>query len=219
MPGWTRFRFDGYIAGIGTASGTRLVLRSWVRSPRGSFADVMVQQADGHRILLAPDQWVANFVSSTYTFDEVAQVPVGVVRCGSSSSSRWEVSAGPLHWTFTVGRRMPLGWLLRCVPPLIGRTHTFARITDAVASRVMPGVRTLGTAGNERAEWYAARDLHQISTSTASWAGTDLGQLTDVDPPPDFGFSSTPRSPALASLTSVVRVPSDQVSQFAARAR
>lgn len=193
-----RFRFDGWIAGVGTAAGTRLVLGAWVRSPRGAFADVMVQRSDGHRILLAPDPWVADFVSSTYTFDEVVQVPVSVERCGPLSSSRWEISAGPLNWTFTVGRRMPLGWLLRTVPPPLGCTLTFARITDAVASHVMPGVRTLGTAGNERAEWYAVGDLHQIPASVASWAGTNLGQLADVDPPPDFGFSSTharPRSP------------------------
>lgn len=219
MPSFTRFRFDGHIAGAGTASGTRLVLGHWVHSPRGPFADVMVQRGDGHRILLAPDPWVAEFVSSTYTFDEVIQVPVSVDDVGIGSGSHWTVSAGPLEWSFTIGRRTPLGRLLRLTPAPLGRTRTFARVTDAVAQRVFPGVRTLGTAGNERAEWYAARDLHGLVASSASWSGTDLGPLTDVDPPADFGFSSTPSTPSFTTLTSIVRVPEHQSSHFAARRR
>jgi hypothetical protein len=82
-----------------------------------------------------------------------------------------------------------------------------ARISDRVARVVMPGVRTLGTAGNDRLEWYSARDLHRITASTATWDGQDLGALTDMDPPPQFGFSSTPRTPMLTALTSTVRVP------------
>ncbi|MGW5372453.1 hypothetical protein ACWES4_30080, partial [Streptomyces sp. NPDC004011] len=47
-------RFDGWIAGAGTSSGTRLVLGHWLRSPFGPFSDVMLERADGHRLLLAP---------------------------------------------------------------------------------------------------------------------------------------------------------------------
>ena len=82
-----------------------------------------------------------------------------------------------------------------------------ARVSDRVARVVMPGVRTLGTAGNGRLEWYSARDLHRITASTATWDGRDLGGLTDMDPPPQFGFSSTPSKPMLTTLTSTVRVP------------
>lgn len=71
----------------------------------------------------------------------------------------------------------------------------------------MPGVRTLGTAGNDRTEWYAAYDLHTITHSRATWDDQDLGCLTDMTPAPDFGFSSTPRRPSLTALTSTVRVP------------
>lgn len=215
MPATTRFRFDGHIAGVGTASGTRLVLGHWTHSPHGRFADVMVQRGDGHRTLLAPDPWVAAFVSSTYTFDDVVEVPVEVRSLGTGAGSRWTVSAGPLDWSFTVGRRTALGHLLRAVPPPLGRTHPFARVTDVIAQRVFPGVRTLGTAGNARAEWYAARDLHRVTGSVASWAGADLGPMTDVDPPPDFGFSSTPRSPGLTRVTTVVQVPASQSGRFA----
>jgi hypothetical protein len=179
------------------------VLGAWDRSPHGPFADVMVAHPDGRRELLAPDEWVADFVSATYAFDDVRQVPVSV----TVENSDWTVRAGPLHWEFAVGPRSAWGHLLRAVPPRWGNTLTVARISDRVARVVMPGVRTLGTAGNDRLEWYSARDLHRITASTATWDGQDLGALTDMDPPPQFGFSSTPRTPMLTTLTSTVRVP------------
>lgn len=207
MPHSRRLRFHGHIAGAGTSGGTRLVLGCWSRSPRGPFVDVMVQHPDGLRTLLAPNRWVAEFVSSTYTFEQVLEVPIRLERTGTGTGSRWNVSAGPLTWDFTVGRRSVLGHMLRPIPAPLGRTHTFARISDVVARRLMPGVRTLGSAGNERTEWYAAHDLHDLSESAADWSGTDLGSLTDVDPPAEFGFSSAPAQPSLTKLTSTVRIP------------
>ncbi|WP_313818558.1 hypothetical protein [Citricoccus sp.] len=209
MNGQARLRFTGHIAGVGTSGGTRLVLGRWGTSPHGPFADVMLQRPDGHRVLLAPDAWVAEFVAATYTFDEVLDVPVQVQvsDAGAAAGSRWHVTAGPLAWTFEVGPRTPLGHLLRTVPGPVGRSLTLARITDRVARWTLPGVRTLGSAGNGRLEWYAARDLHRITASTASWSGQDLGALTELNPPAEFGFSSTPRQPSLTTLTSTVRLP------------
>ncbi|MGW2674327.1 hypothetical protein [Kocuria rhizophila] len=200
-------RFTGHIAGVGTSSGTRLVLGCWDRTPQGPFADVMVAHPDGRRELLAPTDWVADFVSATYSFDTVTRVPVTVQRTGFSRASRWTVTAGPLTWQFSVGPRAPLGLLLQSVPRPLGTSLPFARITNLVAPHVMPGVQTLGTAGNGRTEWYSAYDLHAITFSRATWGGHDLGTLTDMTPPPDFGFSSTPRRPSLTALTSTVRVP------------
>lgn len=201
-----RHRFHGHIAGAGTSGDTRLVLGCWSRTPHGPFADIMVAHPDGRRELLAPDEWVADFVASTYEFDDVRIVPVHVQRTGTAKNSTWRVEAGPLTWDFTVGPRDPLGYVLRAVPTPIGRTLTFTRASDVVARRIMPGVRTLGTAGNDRLEWYSASDLHGISASHASWSGINLGTMTDMNPPPDFGFSSTPQQPSLTALTSTVRV-------------
>jgi hypothetical protein len=134
-------------------------------------------------------------------------VTVQVPDAGAAAGSRWHVTAGPVEWTFEVGHRTPLGHVLRAVPGPVGRSLTLARITDRVARWTLPGVRTLGTAGNGRLEWYAARDLHRITASTASWAGQDLGGLAELDPPAEFGFSSTPRHPSLTTLTSTVRLP------------
>ena len=71
-----RVRFEGQIAGVGSTSGVRVVIGHWVRSPFGAFADAMVERADGHRMLLAPSEQVAELVSTTYTFDEVRVEPV-----------------------------------------------------------------------------------------------------------------------------------------------
>lgn len=201
----THHRFHGHIAGAGTSGGTRLVLGCWFRTPHGPFADVMVAHPDGRRELLAPDQWVADFVASTYTFDDVRIIPVDVQRTGTTKHSTWTVIAGPLTWSFTVGPRLPLGYALRAVPTRLSRTLAFTRASDVVASRIMPGVRTVGTAGNNRLEWYSASDLHGITASEATWDGASLGTMTYMTPPPDFGFSSTPRRPSLTALTSTVR--------------
>ena len=66
-----RQRFRGRIAGIGSTSGTRVVVGRWLDTPFGPFADAMVETAAGHRVLLAPHRDAADFIRSTYTFDEV----------------------------------------------------------------------------------------------------------------------------------------------------
>ena len=70
-PAAQRRRFHGRIAGVGSASGVRVVVGRWDRTPWGPFSDAMVALPSGHRLLLAPTERVADFIASTYTFDEV----------------------------------------------------------------------------------------------------------------------------------------------------
>lgn len=200
-----RWRFDGWIAGVGTTSGTRLVLGHWPRSPLGSFSDVMIAHADGRRELLAPTAEIGDFVAATYRFDDVGEVPVQVHRGRTDGAlARWQVRAGALRWSFTVGERDPLGALLRFLPAALATSRTMARITDPIASVAFPGVRTYGTAAPGRTEWYAARDLYRITATTARLDGSDLGSLSDVTPAPEFGFSGTPTTPMLTRVISTV---------------
>ncbi|WEH38144.1 hypothetical protein [Streptomyces sp. AM 2-1-1] len=194
-----RWYFDGWIGAAGTASGTRLVLGHWPRSPFGPFSDVMIEHPDGERLLLAPSPEVAGFVARTYAFDRVEVVPVAVWRDGA----RWCVRAGPLALDLVTGRRTALGALLRAVPPPLARSHTWAAVCD-VPARLLPGVRTLGSAGPGRREWYGARDQHRVVSVRAVLAGADLGGLAPVDPPVTFGFGSAPRTPSLVRITSTV---------------
>lgn len=195
-----RLRFDGWIAGTGTVSGTRIVLGHWLRSPFGPFSDVMLERPDGHRLLLAPTGGIARFVCGTYSFDSVYVVPIDV----SVTDRRWQVAAGPLDLCFTAGRRGMTGRLLRAVPGAIARRPAWSALTNLPARVLMRGVRTRGTAGGGRYEWYGARDLRTIRAVSASFEGQDLGAMAPVDPPVRFGFGSVPRKPALVRVTTTV---------------
>ncbi len=198
-----RVRFDGEIAGVGTTQGTRIVVGHWRQSPFGPFADVMVESADGHRVLLAPARPIADFVAATYTFDEVR---VGQIELRAIPNG-WQVSADDLELTVAVGARTPLGWLLRAVPSALARTPAWATMVDPLARRTMSGVRTRGSAGEGRREWYAALDSHRIDDARASWNGESLGTLAPVAPPVRFGFGSTPATPSVVRVVSTVELP------------
>jgi hypothetical protein len=193
-------RFDGWIGGFGAASGLRLVVGHWPSSPYGSFTDVMLEQPDGHRILLAPTQQVADFVAATYTFDEVRLVPVEMQVDGGTAQLR----AGDLQATLHLGRRTPLGYLLRAVPTRLATSPRWIATIDAVARRVLPGVRTVGSAGHGRTEYYGARDLHRITGAEVRVGDEDQGAMTSVDPPVRFGFGSTPTTPSWVRITTIV---------------
>lgn len=204
---WT---FTGRILGVGTSSGVRLVVGVWDTSPLGSFADVMVERADGHRVLLAPSREVADFVTGTYTFDETRIEPVEVDLAAGSPTARdgapatFSVATPSLTLAATLGRRTALGWLLRGIPRRVAASPLLSTVTDPVARVVLRGVRTRGSAGRGRQEFYGATDLRTVTAVTARLDGVDLGTLTPVDPPARFGFSSTPRRPALTEVVTTI---------------
>ena len=194
-------RFDGWIAGLGTSRGLRVVVGHWPRSPLGAFTDVMIERADGHRVLLAPSPEVAEYVGSTYVFDEISVGPVRTTVAGSD----WRVDAAPLDLGFTVGRRTALGRLLRAVPRRLATHPSWVTAIDVVARTVLPGVRTRGSACGGRHEFYAALDLHGVATARVRWEGADQGALAPVTPPVRFGFGSAPRNPSLTRIVTLVR--------------
>jgi hypothetical protein len=195
-----RDRFVGAIAGVGSTSGVRVVVGSWHASPLGVFADVMVAEPSGRRVLLAPDGDVADFVATTYTFDQVELGPVDV----ETWPDAWSVTAPGLSLRFGIGMRQPLGYLLRTQPRVLATSPAWTRITDPVARTVLRGVRTRGKAGQDRREYYGATDLHRITGLAGSWRGAELGMLAPVSPEPQFGFGSTPRRPSVTSIVTTV---------------
>jgi hypothetical protein len=204
----SRERYAGQIAGVGTTSGTRIVVGNWTDTSLGPFADAMVERADGHRLLLAPDESVREVIESTYVFDEVRLEPVVVQvekpPTGATAGAEWVVTSPSLQLTVEVGRRRPLGWLLRAVPTFVATSTTWATLVDPLAARLLDGVRTRGTAREGRREWYGATDLRAVTAVSGSFDGKDLGSLAPVDPPCRFGFSSTPREPGVTTVVTTI---------------
>jgi hypothetical protein len=196
----SRDTFRGEIGGIGSAAGVRVVIGRWPVSPFGPVADAMVEDATGRRTFIAPDERLAEYVTSIYSFDDVV---VGPVEC-DRRADRLSFRGGPLGLDVTIGGRDALGWALHAIPGRVATSDAWVTVTDLVARAVLPGVRTRGSTPGGT-EMYAATDRWRLTAITGHWNGTDLGELRDVDPPVRFGFSSTPRRPSIVEVTTTVR--------------
>ncbi len=144
---------------------------------------------------------MAELLDQTYTFDEVVTGPVQVVGQGRVV----RVHGPDLDVGFTVGGRTLLGRLLELVPRRLATSSRWLGLIDPAARRILKGVRTKGSAGGGRSEFYGAYGLHRIDCVFGTWRGTDLGTLAPVDPPVRFGFGSTPRQPVVTSLVTTIR--------------
>jgi hypothetical protein len=195
-----REQFTGWIAGLGTASGHRVVVGHWPRSPYGVMTDTMVEDPAGHCTLYAPTPQLAEFLTAAYRFNEVQVAPCRARRSGPC----WTVQAGRLQLSFTIGRRTLLGWLLRVVPAELARTTWWVGLLDLPARWLLPGVRTRGRTRDGRRQWYGAHDLHPIIAADATLSGRQLGALRAVRPPVGFGFGSVPSRPSLVHLTTTI---------------
>jgi hypothetical protein len=195
-----RQRFTGWIAGLGTASGHRIVIGHWPTSPYGAVTDAMVEDPAGHRTLYAPTPELAEFLAAAYHFHDVQ-----VATCSARPSGPcWTVQAGPLQLWFTIGRRSLLGWVLWAMPAALARTPWWVSLLDLPARWLLPGVRTRGRTRDGRRQWYGAQDLHLIIAADATLSGRDLGMLGAVHPPVGFGFGSVPGRPSLVHLTTMI---------------
>ena len=94
--------------------------------------------------------------------------------------------------------------MARLVPRALAVHPRWLRAVSPVAGRILPGVRTAGTARGGRREYYGVTDLHRIDSATVSWDGADAGPLTAVRPAVGFGFSSVPPEPSMARVRTTV---------------
>jgi hypothetical protein len=186
----------GTISSCGFESGDRFVVGWWERSPIGPTVDVMWARADGTRVLLAPDERAAAFVSSVYEFDETRVVPF--VEVASASPSELHLEAGPVRLRLNAGPRVL--WL----PP---RPLWLTRWIERPIGRVLLGVRTWGAGPTGVQEWYQAHGLRWIHSAAAELDGHDLGGSRPLHPPCRFGFSESPRRPSIVEVRPTLRVP------------
>ncbi|MDO9456230.1 hypothetical protein [Nocardioides sp.] len=200
-PGRHRIRFRGQIAGVGTTSGTRIVIGRWDETPLGAFADAMVERSDGHRLLLAPSPDVARFIAATYEFDEIRIERFGV----RVDPHGWRVRSESLDLDVRIGGVTGLGRLLTAVPDAVATAPWWCTLTDVVARHVLDGVRTRGET-RDRLEWYGATANRTVDAVSGTFDGADLGGLAPVDPPPRFGFSSTPARPSVTDVVTTIEL-------------
>lgn len=202
-------RFTGFIAGLGTAAGRRVVVGHWTASPLGPFTDVMTEDADGVRTLLAPTEAVAGYVSRTYLFDDVVVAPLAarLHRPPGDDALELQVRGGPLDLRAVLGMTTLLGRALERIPPPLAIHPAWLTAVSRLAGVLVPGVATAGSAGGGRREYYGVRSIRPIARATTRWDGHDLGPLAPVDPPVRFGFSSVPRRPQAVAVTTTILPP------------
>ncbi|MGZ5326974.1 MAG: hypothetical protein ACXWFU_01310 [Actinomycetota bacterium] len=203
--GADRLVFDGHIVGASFASGDRLVAGRWRASPLGPFADVMWCRPDGTRILLAPAEVVAAFVTRHYPFDEVRIGGVRVERGGGAVS----VDAGPIAMRLRPRRPGLASHLLRLRPRALRTKRAWIAFEDTIlrpAAGPIFGpnarvIRTRGVTGDGSHERYAIHDFLEADAA-ASIDGRDLGAIAPC-PPAGFGFSEFPDGAAIVRVTSI----------------
>jgi hypothetical protein len=196
--------FDGHILGASFASGDRIVVGRWLRSPFGPFADVMWCGPHGRRVLLAPDGRVRDFLAGHYAFDELHVDRVTAERTGTGAIG---VSAGPVRLTV---RPSGPGWasrLLALRPQGLRTARAWIDLEDRV---LRPLVRPLFAAAHVRTsgvtlagarERYAIHDFRHAEAN-ASVDGVDLGPTAPCAAA-GFGFSEFPTTPAVVRVTSM----------------
>jgi hypothetical protein len=194
----TVVRMEGVIGAAGFASGDRVVVGHWSRSPVGALSDVMWASPSGHRTLYAPSDAGADFITSVYAFDSVVVDP-GLAVTGDgrslsitlpSVSATVSLGAGP-GWHIPPPRRP--AWLTRWV--------------ERPIARALMGVETYGVSPTGVEEWYQATTWRPVVDARATVAGEDLGALSLITPACRFGFSEPPTRPSLTTVRPLLRFP------------
>jgi hypothetical protein len=187
-------RLRGTISSVGVATGDRIVVGAWQRSPLGPIADVMWAQPDGTRVLLAPSDEVAAYVGAIYRFDRVEVVPFS----WSSSPTALRVAAGPLAVELTArgGGRVP-----------VPRPWWFTRRVEAPIARRVMGVEVHGTSPLGAEEWYQARAWRWVDGGRVTIDGEDQGPLGPPLPALGVGFSEPPPRAAITDVAVRIRRP------------
>jgi hypothetical protein len=194
----TLHRLDGRIAGLGFASGDRVVVGHWDRSPLGPFVDLMWATPQDERILFVAHERFGAFVTAVYSFDRVVVQPdLGAVWDGRTLG----VWGGGRTVALTVGRGVPF-------PP---RPLWVTRRVERPLGSWVTGSLTFGTSPTGVWEWYPARRVHRIVRAEATVDGVDLGALRPPLPAVGFGFSEPPRWPALTEVRPALHDPSGRL--------
>lgn len=192
-----RERVQGTISSIGFDSGHRFVVGCWDESPIGRLVDVMWATPADHRILLAPHDEAADFVTSIYTFDEVRVGHLSV----RSDGRETRVDGGDHHGLELAMR----GGRRRAIP--FRRPLAVTRWIERPIARALMGVETYGTSPTGSVEWYQASGWRWVEEAEGTLDGNDLGAMAPLWPPVGVGFSEPPRRPSIVSVAVTIERP------------
>lgn len=183
-------RNDEYVDGhISSAQfgGHRFVVGHWPISPIGPMGDVMWRRLDGTRVLLAPSDEAADYISGIYDFDEVDVAPLRVDSDGRVTT----VASARLSITLAGGR-------LRPVP--VPRPRWFTKLVEAPIAQALMGVHAVGTSPTGVREWYQTRGWRWVRTGSATLDGVDLGPPQHFTGAVGVGFSEPPPRPSVVTV-------------------
>lgn len=185
-------RLSGTITAVGTATGDRIVVGAWNRSPLGRIVDVMWALPDGTRRLLAPERRILDYVGGIYDFEDHDVVDV----MWQATPRRLELTAGPIRLAVRAsgGGRVP-----------VPRPWWFTRWVEGPIARRVMGVETHGTSPRGAEEWYQARAWRWIQSGQVEIDGRDVGPIAAPTPALGVGFSEPPPRPSITDVRVRVR--------------
>ena len=175
--------FSGRITSSGFDSGDRIVVGAWKTSKFGEFTDIMWAKPDGTRVLIAPTQEIADYVTDMYTFDEVILENITTTQGGRNL--KINCSSMELEFTWNRGFSIPFK-----------RSLFFISTVELFFAKLLFSTRTYGITKNNRKEWYAIDRVSKLIQATAKIKGIDVGSLSPMNEPCKFGFSEAPKKPS-----------------------
>ena len=175
--------FSGRITSSGFDSGDRIVVGAWKTSKFGEFTDIMWAKPDGTRVLIAPTQEIADYVTDMYTFDEVILENITTTQGGRNL--KINCSSMELEFTWNRGFSIPFK-----------RSLFFISTVELFFAKLLFSTRTYGITKNNRKEWYAIDRVSKVIQATAKIKGIDVGSLSPMNEPCKFGFSEAPKKPS-----------------------
>ncbi len=176
--------FEGRITSCGFSSGDRIVIGIWEKSPFGIFADIMWARPDGKKILIAPNQEIADYIHSLYDFDEVKIEDIKIER----KSKEIIFNCNDIECQFNWGKE--ISFLIK------RRPLWFVSTIEYFFGWLIFRTKTHGKTKNGRKEWYVVDNISRLKDARAEVSGKDLGEYTKFYPKANFGFSDPPNMPA-----------------------
>lgn len=166
------------------------------------MADLMWATPDDRRILVAPSDDIARFVSAVYRFDDVVVAPRFRALIADRALTL-DVPERALSLRCRAGRGWPI--------PLRGPAWLTRHVAGPVARRAL-GVETYGVSPTGVREWYRARWYRPLIGGLATLDGRDLGAMGPLEPPVRFGFSEPPRRPSMVWVRPLLHDPSGRLT-------